>query len=140
MEDLFSVRLADRSCFHKLCCALHRCVRIVCRKEQMICSDRKQCTAQRFRRAVRAGGDHHIVLNIVRGEVLQLFALWSSSPAVVNALQNIRKRLAHVSEQHDGPGESIEDSATDDTQGVCGRLDGPVPGGTTQSWIALIDL
>src|SRR6266516_4789920 len=140
MEDLFSVHLADRSCFNKLCGTLHRCVRIVCRKEQMICSYREQCADQRFRRAVRAGGDHNVVLDIVRGRLLQLFAVWRSSPPVVNALQNIWKRLAHMSEQHDDPGEGIEDSATDDAQGVRSGLNGPVPGGTVQSWIALIDL
>src|SRR5437868_1291538 len=98
----------------------------------MICPYREQGTGQRFGRAVCAGGDHHIVLDIVRGEVLQVFALWRASPAVVNALENIWKRFTHVSEQHDGPGESIEDSATNDAQRVRGRLDGPVPGGTAQ--------
>src|SRR5258708_1237378 len=106
----------------------------------MICPYREQCADQLFRRAVRDGGDHHIVLDIVRGRLLQLFALWRSCPPVVNALQNIWKRLAHVPEQHDGPGEGVEDPATDDAQGVRSGLNGPVPGCTAQSWIALIDL
>src|SRR5690348_14500779 len=106
----------------------------------MICPYRRQYTTQRFRRAVRASGDHHIVLDIIRGKMLQLFALRRSSPPIVNTFEHIWQRLAHVSEQHDSSGEGIEDAATDDAQGMRGGLNGPVPCGTAQFWIALVDL
>ena len=38
MADFFSVDLAERGCFNELCHAVKRCIGIICRKEDMICS------------------------------------------------------------------------------------------------------
>src|SRR5215471_21162151 len=71
--------------------------------------------------------------------MLKLFALWSTLPPFIDALQRVRKSLAHMSEQQDGIGEGVEYPAADDAQGVRGGLDGPVPDSAAQARVSLVD-
>ncbi len=76
-----------------------------------------------------AGGDHDVVADVVRGAWLGQVdaALVEEAPSAVEAPQVAGEPFAHVAEDEGGAGETVEDAAEDDAQGVGGGLQAPAP-------------